>query len=196
MSYYAMTSYLNKTCLFDWDPAGSLLGPVKAVGSNPSFGVRHFLAVVGLDMALQQSATGKNVMPDFFDALEEAKEALVPLMQKERQLEPLCKEDESAFMAAHVCHICETAFNPFEFETQKARDHDHYSGKFIGAAHMSCNRLRRAKNKLCVYIHNLAGYDSHFILHEYNKECGSGSLSAIPINSQKFRTLEVNDSIF
>ena len=43
------------------------------------------------------------------------------------------------------------------------RDHDHYTGKFRGAAHNRCNNAMRRTYKIPVFFHNLRGYDSHLI---------------------------------
>ena len=44
------------------------------------------------------------------------------------------------------------------------------TGKYIGAAHNRCNINRNPKNfKIPVFIHNLKGYDSHFIIKALSK---------------------------
>ena len=44
------------------------------------------------------------------------------------------KSDEVRFQAATECHICGG-----ELGKDRARDHCHFTGKFRGAAHVSCN---------------------------------------------------------
>ena len=39
----------------------------------------------------------------------------------------------------------------------KVRDHDHWSGKYRGAAHSGCNLAMRKVKKILVVFHNLAG---------------------------------------
>ena len=47
----------------------------------------------------------------------------------------------------------------------KVRDHDHYNGKYRGAAHGKCNISFNSKNfKIPVFIHNLKNYDEHIII--------------------------------
>jgi len=52
----------------------------------------------------------------------------------------------------------------------KVRDHDHFNGKYRGAAHSKCNLSFNFKNfKLPVFIHNLKGYDEHPIINAFGK---------------------------
>jgi len=61
--------------------------------------------------------------------------------------------------------IAKKAFKQF-----KVRDHDHYTGKFRGAAHNSCNMAYNFKNyRLPIFFHNLKGYDEHFIVRMMGK---------------------------
>ena len=43
----------------------------------------------------------------------------------------------------------------------KVRDHNHETGKYRGCAHRLCNLQYNVK--LVVMVHNLRGYDSHFL---------------------------------
>ena len=61
--------------------------------------------------------------------------------------------------------IAKKAFKQF-----KVRDHDHYTGKFSGAAHNSCNLAYNFKNyRLPIFFHNQKGYDEHFIVRMMGK---------------------------
>ena len=42
---------------------------------------------------------------------------------------------------------------------QKVRDHDHYTGKFRGAAHSICNLRYKVQREIPVVIHNGSKYD-------------------------------------
>ncbi len=83
---------------------------------------------------------------------------------------------------ATKCHICGKQFEDKK-GLKKVKDHDHYTGKYISAAHSSCNVNRNFKNwRLPVIMHNFRGYDSHLImkgLSDYIK-----SVSAIPNNME------------
>ena len=51
---------------------------------------------------------------------------------------------------------------------RKVRDHDHFTGKFRGAAHSKCNiklQVRRENVKIPIFFHNLQKYDGHIIVN-------------------------------
>ena len=85
-------------------------------------------------------------------------------------------EDEESFQRAKECHICKKPFGTNEdgvrnikkvkIKNVKVRDHCHVTGKYRGAAHVSCNLNFQLTNKIPVVFHNLKGYDSHFIMQE------------------------------
>ena len=58
---------------------------------------------------------------------------------------------------------------------KKVRDHCHYTGKFRGAAHNSCNLEYQKPNFFPVVFHHLSGYDAHiFIMKLGAKSTGIG----------------------
>ena len=54
---------------------------------------------------------------------------------------PLTNEEEDIYKKSECCHICNKEFKDDEKDKNyaKVRDHDHYTGKFRGAAHSICN---------------------------------------------------------
>ena len=100
----------------------------------------------------------------------------------------LTAEEEMSFEEAEICHICET-----EMDNVKVRDHCHATGKYLGAAHASCN-LNRQENslKIPLFCHNLSGYDSHFLMQVFQNFPEIEKLEGLSFNSEKFRTITVN----
>ena len=53
---------------------------------------------------------------------------------------------------------------------RKVRDHDHYTGKFRGAAHSICNLRYSVQRDIPVFFHNATKYDFNLIINELPKE--------------------------
>ena len=69
------------------------------------------------------------------------------------------------------------------YEEKVVRDHCHFTGKFRGAAHNSCDvRLRRSK-RIPVIFHNFTGYDNHLFVKSLGKI--EGEISVIVRNEEK-----------
>jgi hypothetical protein len=49
----------------------------------------------------------------------------------------------------------------------KVSDHDHITGKFLGAAHSWFNLQRRKKYIVPVFFHNLKNFDGHIITRAF-----------------------------
>ena len=75
-------------------------------------------------------------------------------------------KDEYSFKRATHCYICKKGFvkDPTKSEI-RVRDHNHFSGKYRGAAHSKCNLALRTIKKIPIFFHNLGGYDSHIIFN-------------------------------
>ena len=73
------------------------------------------------------------------------------------------------------CHIYKTRFNYDKdnenYESyRKVRDHDHYTGKYRGAAHSKCNLEYQIPIEIPVVFHNGSKYDYHFTINELTKD--------------------------
>ena len=55
------------------------------------------------------------------------------------------------------CHICTTPLKDGSQLYRKVPDHDHVSGKLIGAAHLLCNLQRQGPYLTPIYFHNAQG---------------------------------------
>ena len=105
-------------------------------------------------------------MQKFVEWLEEDIKIIANILAKkmifgEKEKEQYEKETE--------CWICKEEFddtadkNGYK-KNGKVRDHCHYTGRYRGAAHNSCNLKYRKPNFIPVVIHNLSGYDSHLFI--------------------------------
>lgn len=99
------------------------------------------------------------------------------------------KTEAKVFSSSKNCYLCGRAFNSNEVMLQKNRDHDHFSGKFLGAACTECNLKRRKFKKLPLFLHNGSKYDFHFIIRALNDQ-QVGKIKILPYNGEHFRTVE------
>ena len=97
------------------------------------------------------------------------------------------KEDEKQFKTASDCWICGE-----ELENDRVRDHCHYTGRYRGAAHNSCNLKYRKPESVPVFFHNLTGYDSHLFIKKLGSSNKKENIECIPNNEEKYITFTKN----
>ena len=90
-------------------------------------------------------------------------------------------KERRAFERSTECWICGMGFDESD---GKVRDHCHYTGKFRGAAHNSCNLKFAKPTFIPVIFHNLSGYDSHLFIK--NLGVSEGNINCIPNNEEKY----------
>ena len=73
----------------------------------------------------------------------------------------------------------------------KVRDHDHYPGKFRGAAHSICNLRFKTQKEIPIISHNGSNYDYHFIIKELAKEFKDQDFNCFGENTEKYLTFSV-----
>ena len=91
----------------------------------------------------------------------------------------LTKKEQLSFDKAETCHICKK-----ELQSDKVRDHCHFTGQYRGAAHNSCNLQCRKPLILPVIFHNLQGYDAHLFIKQLSSL--PGELNCIPSTEEKY----------
>ena len=119
-------------------------------------------------------------------------EKILPLYQDQRELK-MTEEDEQKFSESMNCHICGDDHLTENGTFDKVRDHDHYTGEFVGSAHQECNLLRQDKKIIPMFAHNFSGYDGHMMLKHLNMELlpQDTKISSLPLNTEKVRTLQI-----
>ena len=78
------------------------------------------------------------------------------------------------------CWICNKEFD----DDVKVRNYCHFTGRYRGAAHNSCNLKYRKPNFTPVVFHNLSGYDSHLFIK--NLGFSGGNIDCIPNNEERY----------
>ena len=97
------------------------------------------------------------------------------------------KEEEKQFDRASNCWICGE-----ELGNDRIRDHCHYTGRYRGAAHNSCNLNYSKPKGVPVFFHNLTGYDSHLFIKKLGSSNKKETIECIPNNEEKYITFTKN----
>ena len=86
--------------------------------------------------------------------------------------------DSDNFNNSNKCYYCN---KKFETNDNKVLDHDHYNGRYRGAAHNDCNVNAKRPKFIPVFFHNGSRYDFHLIIKDLANE--------IEINESKNKNL-------
>ena len=87
------------------------------------------------------------------------------ISHEEKEMIPITKEENKFYKKQEASHICKEKFcmdkDDENYKNKgKVKDHCHYTGKFIGAAHSKCNLNYKVPKEIPIIIHN-ASYDTH-----------------------------------
>ena len=121
----------------------------------------------------------EDVSQKFVEMLEEDIKKIFKQFNFSKKMLPLTKKEQSEFENAKICWICQKGL-----EGKKVRDHDHFTGKFRGAAHNPCNLQFKKPKFTPVIFHNLSGYDAHLFVKNLGKS--EGNIKCIPNNEEKY----------
>ena len=137
---------------------------------------------------------GEHAISHFLNDILDLEEKYMPFIEANTPI-AMSDEEERAFQKAKRCYICK---KPFLEHDKKVRDHEHSTGQYLGAAHNSCNLQRRDSDmQIPVFCHNLISYDGHFIMKNLHIVLDRILfLNAIPLNTEKFKQIHINNLIF
>ena len=114
---------------------------------------------------------------------------------REQEMRPLTDKEIKFYKRQKVCHICKKGFcynknKGSEFEVfQKVRDHCHFTGKFRGAAHNTCNLRYKVPKNIPIVFDNGSIYDYHFIVKQLAEEF-NGQFETIPENIDHYQMIQ------
>jgi hypothetical protein len=108
--------------------------------------------------------TGEDVVRNFLLALIELEKKIKEYLFDDMRM-IFTNQDQQELVDAIECYMCKKTFNNRNI---KVRDHDHFTGKFRGAACNLCNMKNRKQYKIIVVFHNFRGYDEHFLINHLN----------------------------
>ena len=119
-----------------------------------------------------------DAMDVFIKWLEEDVKAIANIEEKEIIF---TEEDRKQFNKASDCWICGEYLG-----NDRVRDHCHFTGRYRGPAHNSCNLKYRKLKSISVFFHNLSGYDSHLFIKKLGSPNKKENIDCIPNNEEKY----------
>ena len=129
---------------------------------------------------LFRAKENEDVSRKFVEMLEEDIKKIFQQFNFSKKME-ISPQEQKDFLNAEFCWICQKKFKKDE---KKVRDHDHFTGKFRGAAHNKCNLQFKKPQFTPVIFHNLSGYDAHLFVK--NLGVSEGNIKCIPNNEEKY----------
>ena len=137
-----------------------------------------------MEPVLKRAENETNQLPQDFirELISRVKQAHLSLPKKE--MIPLSSEEWKKFHGSEVCWLCKGKFGEKGFS--KVRDHCHYTGKFRGAAHQSCNLKFKRPKFTPVFFHNLQNYDAHLFVRALGLRDEVLKIKCIPNNGEKY----------
>ena len=130
---------------------------------------------------------GKHVMTNFLRTLKSIENSVLIYMKRNLPI-----SDELNIQNSSQCHLCGKTFSRYDIITL---NHDHLTGKILGQACQACNLNYKRSYFLPVVIHNMSGYDSHFIIKNLNNHFAK-KINIIPSNSEKFTSFTIDNLRF
>ena len=125
--------------------------------------------------------TGENVAEEFCKRLEIETQEIYDKYFKNIVPIRMTRDDLNKYAETDVCHICEETINN---EDIKVKDHNHFTGKFVGAAHQSCNLKFKEPSFVPIVFHNLSGYDAHLFIKQLG--VSEGEINCIANTEEKY----------
>ena len=119
-----------------------------------------------------------DAMDVFIKWLEEDVKTIANIEEKEMIFN---EEDKKQFNKAPDCWICGEYLG-----NDRVRDHCHFTGRYRGPAHNSCNLKYRKPKSISVFFHNLSGYDSHLFIKKLGSPNKKENIDCIPNNEEKY----------
>ena len=105
-------------------------------------------------------------------------------------MKPLSPSQQRDLNDSQNCYLCRQPFAMKRQSQEKVRDHDHFSGEYIGPACSKCNLSRRnRRSSFPIVFHNLKGYDAHHLIKEGVGHFPSWNLSVVPTTKEGYLSL-------
>jgi hypothetical protein len=127
-----------------------------------------------------QQHEGEDITKKFVDMLVEENKDIYNRFKTPVPIN-MTSKDTDDYNLSIQCYACGGEFTEKDY---KVNDHCHYTGKYRGAAHNSCNLKMKQPKFIPVLFHNLEGYDAHLFIK--NLGVSSGDIKCIPKTEEKY----------
>ena len=133
------------------------------------------------------NSDSEKVLKSMMETVEEYAKVSYKLIKQNVLYKPLTEEQKNKHFKKKYCEECNIKFDE---KIKKVYHHDHISGEYISSLCNKCNGKFQYKRFLPIYVHNLKGYDGHFIIKamtNYGYQCNDNDLiTCIPNNEEKY----------
>lgn len=162
----------------------------KVIREQPPFAYSYVLVDRDGEIRQKREYVGEDAAEHFLTHVLDAANEFLPTLSPGEPME-ISDLDDFEFYQATDCYLCGE-----ELGQDRVRDHDHLNGRYLGAAHNTCNLKRREQWTLTCFAHNFVGYDSHFVVKALDKLSNKiKSVNIVPLNRQKVKAITINDRI-
>ena len=115
---------------------------------------------------------------------------------EKKEMLPLTNNEIRYYETRKYCHIFRNKLYNDENDKKynkyhQVKFHDHYAGKFSGAAYSICNLRYCTTTKIPVISHHGSNYDYHFIINELAKEFKGQGFNCLGEKTEKDVTIKV-----
>ena len=196
--FEAVSTSENSSCLTCRKPEKCVHNKTTIEATQDPCAYSYIIVDKNKKVIHRRSYSGPDPVNNMISSLLNTYEAKIePLYQQHRELN-MSDEDERKFTESLRCHICKSDHLRSDGSIDKVRDHDHYTGEFLGSAHQSCNLMRTDPRMVPMFAHNFSGYDGHMMLKhlDTNKFPEDTKLASLPLNTEKIRTLRIGNFNF
>ena len=127
-------------------------------------------------------------MKKFCESLRKHAKNIIDFGKK--KMLPSTKVELKSHQDSKVCYICGKIFLkkfPNNKNYRKVREYCHFTDKFRGAVHSTCNLRFNVPNEIPVCFRNGSNYNYHFIIKELANEF-EGQFECLRENTEKYKT--------
>ncbi len=168
----------------------------KVCAEQKAFSYSYYLMNRDGDVLENKAVVSEDAAECFIQDVLNIADSYLPSLSPGVSMREMSDYEKNLALSTNKCYICNEDFDETMHNLSRVLDHDHLNGDFLGVAHNICNLHRKEDFTLTCFSHNFSGYDSHFLVKVFGKMSEDiWKIQAIPLNTQKFKCLTLNDRI-